>query len=122
MAWGRSLKELEAIANTPSRERRRAEAMGFKFGHCQVVVDPSAFGYRIGGRFTCACGNEEFYNIVIDKLLVEADMRVLEQAIDPARNLRALGSFGRKHLLADGYTPEQVDEMMAKADAFDRDH
>jgi hypothetical protein len=103
-----------------SRDIKRAEAMGFVFGRPELVDDPNNFGLLVRGTFSCICGRREQYSFAIASFDFQRSAAELAQVLDVGRMLRNAGSFSRKHLLTDGYTEAQVDDMLAKADAFDK--
>lgn len=103
------------MANSPTPYREKAEAMGFKFGRAEVFEDRTV-GYMLRGTFTCLCGTHEAYCFHID------EMAILDQhwqIFDPAWHLWRAGSFSKKHLLADGYSPEKVEEILQKGRDYD---
>lgn len=114
------LATLNAIANTPSRERRRAEAMGFVFGPSEVAYEDRSFGYEIRGSFKCVCGTEEMYRFTVDAVHVLNSRWDVGFLFDPAYHLTLFGSFSRAHLRNDGYSEEAITEMLRKGDEFDR--
>lgn len=107
------LDQLNVIANESTFERRRAEAMGFVFHKIEVVASPYGSGYLLGGNFRCVCGTEESFRFAIDEALLLSSQLPLE-LLDSAWHLRRAGSFSKQHLLADGYSPEAVDEIIRK--------
>jgi len=109
------LHEMNAIANTRTRARRRAEAMGFTFHKIEVFVCDE--GYLLGGRFMCVCGTEEAANFILDDHAIRSGHHHRE--LDFALRVERFGSFSREHLLADGYAPEVVDEILRKGREFD---
>lgn len=100
------------LANNLTYERRRAEHMGFKFSAVELV--PTLYGWRMAGSFTCICGREEYYRIAVPE-----DPKG-QYDLDPALWLRGYGSFDRKHLLADGYSEEEVSRIEGLGREFDR--
>lgn len=112
-----SLKRIEVIANKPTYERRRAEAMGFAFYSIEAHrLDDHPGEVFLRGMFTCACGKTEVYCFSF------SEFEFLIKDLDVAWRLRNFGSFGEKHLLKDGYTQEQVDAILRKGEEFDREH
>lgn len=109
------IAELTALAKRMTYHRARAEAMGFEFKH--ITVDPSN-GDLVQLRcvFSCICGlREEFINVFPTSM----PDSLLREFTDVAGSLSRHGSFSRAHLVADGYTLEQVEEIEAKGKAFD---
>ncbi|MGE4074919.1 MAG: hypothetical protein AB7F22_05170 [Reyranella sp.] len=117
-----SISELQALAERKTHDVRRAEAMGFVFH--RVKVEPVPFNPRdveLRGYFRCVCGTEEAFRFIVPhEILTCSDENLVHHEFDVGARLRRHGSFSRKHLLDDGYPPAQVDEMMAKTDAFNR--
>jgi len=110
---------LLTLATRKTRHRQRAEAMGFKFLQIEVVDSSVDFGWYVRCLFQCVCGKIEALNFKVGDSEQYMDPDTLAKTIDPAYRLHLAGSFSREHLLKDGYTVEQVDEMMEKAAAFD---
>jgi len=117
------LTAYNAAANFPSRERRRAEAMGFEFEVVEVVKHKSPFRqlFIMRGIFKCVCGKHESFAKMIDGTALHYSLP-LGVAFDPAAYLRGLGSFSRDHLLKDGYPPETVDEILERGRQFDMEN
>jgi len=110
--------DLAALANRMTYHRAKAEAMGFEFRHIGIEKSPWDGGETVHLRcvFVCICGRiEEFSNAVPANL----NDCILPAWTNVARQLWEIGSFSRDHLIADGYTEEQVDEIEAKGNAFD---
>jgi hypothetical protein len=82
--------------------------MGFALDRSEVFWTGEEL--RLTGRFRCVCGRfENFdYRIAIDA-----------EALDPARFLREQGAFGFQHLVDDGYTPSEVQDILSKGDRYD---
>lgn len=121
-----SLVDLVSFANESTRDRRRAEAMGFVFGPARVEC--TDYGGLDGhvvlrGAFSCVCGQLEAYQFVATQYeLEQATTALLRDMFDPALRLRHFGSFSREHLLEDGYSEAQVDEILRRGDEFDKEH
>lgn len=125
---GRNLwMRLEGFANEDTYDRRRATYMGFQFSRTVIEQAPDHSGYlSMTGSFKCVCGTLEHYQLPSIK---EADIRHainllgdeewLRSRTDPVRALRDLGSFSKEHLLADGYSPEAVNDILRKGWYFD---
>lgn len=112
-----SLGQLQSYVNRPTRTRARMERAGFRF------VDPvrveadwvNEGGVAVRGSFHCVCGTlEQFRFIVAPEALRDVVNWDYIDALDPARALWRFGSFDKEHLLADGYTEQQADEIVAK--------
>lgn len=122
-----SLDQLTVIANRPTFERRRAEAMGWTFYDIRVTRGNTSWHdqYALRGAFTCVCGAREQFQRIIDEahlFMAHNSDSVIAEEFDPALWLRRMGSFSRKHLLADGYTEDAVAEIERKAIEFDAAH
>lgn len=117
-----TLEQMTTIANSSTLWRRRAEAMGFSFGQVEVMLHPGRFeSVIIRGSFKCVCGSTEWYSFAVDTIFeMMRDMGAAVALFDPAARLAKFGSFSRKHLLSDGYTESQVDEIIRKGEEFDR--
>ena len=92
----------------------RAEAMGFVFGVPEVI--DHHLGFAVVGEFTCVCGRQERYLWIIE---ASADLLALDEMCDVGRQLRDHGAFSRKHLEQDGYSEQQIEEILARGAAFD---
>lgn len=104
----------------PSRARLRAEAMGFVFGKVLVMPDEDKRYVMIRGTFTCVCGRDENYALMVSPHDVMNLPRGMSDAVDPFVFLERHGSFSRKHLIADGYPPEVVDDIIERGLQWDR--
>lgn len=117
------LEEARCFANAMTHDRRRAEAMGWRFTDIRVEDNWEGDGVMLDCRFTCVCGTPEAFRQVYPYAVVmDAHPAVAEQMFDVALLLRRAGSFSRAHLLADGYTEAQVAEFERKGAEFDRQH
>lgn len=114
--WRGSVERAVRAAFERSKYRRAAEAAGFVFDPPTVEFSAYLMVMCARGRFTCVCGRVEAYRIAIDGFALELAISP-DHVLDPARRLHELGSFSRQHLLADGYTPAQVDEIVGKYNA-----
>lgn len=111
--------EMQEIARRPTRERRRAEAMGWTFERIEVVEGVSGCPV-LHGRFTCACGAPEGFSFTILPPELDAPRHIIEDyLLDVGARLRCYGSFSREHLLDDGFTEAQVAEFERRGAAFD---
>jgi len=115
---GRDLVELQSLANASTHARRRAEAMGWQFGPVDVALGAIPDTLTLRGTFTCRCGRPEWYSLVVSLSAMRRASAPRDE-LDVAAKLQALGSFSREHLLADGFTPEQVDEVERLGWQFD---
>ena len=107
------------FANSKTPSRLRAEAMGFTFSPVDVIYDSLWGETKIRGRFQCVCGRTEAYDFIVD--LHFLDQMLWHRELDVARRLQSLGSFSRPHLLEDGYTEEQVEEIERRGADWDAD-
>jgi len=112
-------QQLLTLATRKTPHRLRAEAMGFQFMQIEVVDSPVDFGWFVRCLFRCVCGKIEALTFKVGDVEQYMDPYTLAKTIDPAYRLYLAGSFSREHLLKDGYTEDQVAEMMEKAAAFD---
>lgn len=113
------LADLTRIANKMTYERARAEAMGFHFTRIEVRPMAGILGngaLMLRAVFTCVCGRQETFTSTFPE---DTPTGYLIEHADVARELRRAGSFSRDHLLSDGYTPEQIDEIERKGEDFD---
>lgn len=110
--------DLTALANRMTYHRAKAEAMGFEFRHIGIDKSPWDGGKTVVLRcvFVCLCGRIEEFSKAVPASL---NACLLPEWTNVARQLWEIGSFSRSHLIADGYTEEQVDEIEAKGKAFD---
>lgn len=119
-----TMAELHALANRMTYHRAKAEAMGFKFDRIEVRgaqqgASDSLYGdIELRAVFTCICGRQEQFRSLLHTSMPGAFLR---QKMNVAAELWRLGSFSRGHLLSDGYTPEQCDEIEAKGKQFDEE-
>lgn len=113
-------QKLTVLANQITPERRRAEAMGFVFGRIGVTDDPMGLNYILRAEFRCVCGTGEFFVRAIDADFVHRrNDDLVAREFDVAFQLRSFGSFSRRHLIADGFDPERVDEIIEKGERWD---
>ena len=117
--------DLEAIArdmNGPSRARRKAEAMGFTFSPVELSWSGVADVLLCTLNFLCVCGTHEVFQKRIFTSPLES-LRVTPLRFDDlVDDLWAAGAFSREHLVADGYSPEAIDAIIAKGERFDLEH
>lgn len=111
------LASFEAIANRVTYHRAKAEAMGFKFERVTLRDDFSVAGVRLDAPFSCVCGRRERLVSILRPTMPKS---VLTDLLDPVATLWGVGAFSREHLLADGYTSEQIDEFERRAAEFDK--
>jgi hypothetical protein len=99
---------LTDVAWRMTPDRVRAEAMGFQLSEAVVTWADDAL--VLHGQMRCVCGRHETFafRILIDPA-----------TLDPARLLRERGAFSQEHLVADGYTPDQVAEILQRGAAHD---
>src|SRR6185369_13784786 len=118
------LDRLVAYANERSFWWGRAQAMGFKLGPVSMDYWEGYGDYAMRGVFTCVCGRQEQYLFVLENALrvTELPQEFLIDLCDPALRLHNSGSFSRAHLLEDGYTEAQVQEIIAKGTVYDLEH
>jgi len=118
------LDALKAEASRMTYERARAEAMGFRFEDIDVKR-AHGVGVQLTGTLICVCGRRERFSegFVFDdgRVHVWDMMRYLLERMNIARAMGRAGAFTREHLLQDGYTPEQVDEIESKGRRFDQE-
>jgi len=116
------LKLARELVQRHTYARRRAEAQDFIF--TRIQVEPHFDGnIAVAADFTYICGKHERLVYMIDELAAEAMSRdAFEDLCDPALQAQRRGSFSIKHLLADGYTPEQVESIIERGYAFDREN
>ena len=103
--------KLTALAMRITNDRARCEAMGFTLTDCKVKWENDALVMQ--GTFNCVCGKPEHFNFTI---------AIDEAALDPARLLREYGAFSRDHLLVDGFTEDEMNDIIAKGVAYDLEH
>ena len=103
---------LRKLTETKTPARLRAEAMGFTFGNLEIVSCCWGIEYLFRGTFTCVCGRTEYFKFTFRR-------EEVEYVIDWCELIERGGSFSREHLLADGYSEDEVDAMMARALAVD---
>lgn len=119
MNLGRMAETLLELAQRSTHHRQRAEAMGFTFDTIRLNEnDPGILVMRV--EFNCVCGTPE--ELCLAATFHElAHLSSLDQhpMADPARELHRLGSFSKEHLLADGFTPADVDRIIQKGVDFD---
>lgn len=110
--------DLTALANRMTYHRAKAEAMGFQFRHIGIDKSPWDGGETMVLRcvFACVCGRVEEFSSNLPAFLNDC---VFPEWTNVARQLWESGSFSRDHLIADGYSEEQIDEIEAKGKAFD---
>lgn len=120
------LPVLTRIANRPTPAKLRVEAMGWKFGPVQVGDDIRSDTRYVGGPyvgvrgvFTCLCGKKEFFSATFCCEELE-DEKTAAMLLDVYAALERGGSFSKQHLIDDGYTPEQVAEILRKGEEYDR--
>ena len=101
------LYELTALANRSTFSRRRAEAMGFTFD--RIEVDEFLGVYSVSCYFTCVCGKPERFVHLLNE-----GLHLLERELDVAARIEAHGSFSRSHLINDGFSAADVDEILRK--------
>lgn len=98
---------------------KAARAVGFQFGdlrHEQIGHHHGELTWSMvdfGLKFKCICGREEFARIAFNYSTFESpsfDPSVLANT-DIAHELYKLGSFGKEHLLRDGYTDEDASRI-----------
>lgn len=99
---------LTEVAWRLTPDRQRAEAMGFRLQQADVYI--TEVGIELRGVLRCVCGRDEHY-----VFRVQIDPAVL----DPARLLNERGAFSREHLVEDGYSAAEIDEILAKGAAYD---
>lgn len=90
--------------------RKAAEAAGFTFGKVEVI---DTFDMLVMcGMFQCVCGRFEQYCFHLSPHAVsKVAARTL---LDPAYHLMMHGSFSKQHLLKDGYTDAQAEDISRK--------
>lgn len=115
------MTEIEAAVISFTSTRRHAAhrffGMGFALGRLQVEPgEPGANAIsgrfmhtwgRVLAHFRCVCGREEIFQMRFDCLPMLSTENLFE-------SLAGLGSLSREHLLADGYSVQQIDEMEAR--------
>jgi hypothetical protein len=109
---------LTEIANRTSYERRRAEFQGFRFGRMEVTDEGLFDNVHVKGTFQCVCGRTEAFRFIIH-VNERMPLDHLAVQLDIGRRLREHGSFDQRHLKEDGYTDEQIGDILAKGLAFD---
>ncbi len=116
------LAEVTEIVNRNTWHRRRMEAMGFKFQ--SIKAEYTASGVFIQADFLCVCGQHERLGVCISgkELLYGAVGLERHPRLDPALMLHDSGSFSRDHLVADGYTETQIQEILKRGEDFDEAH
>lgn len=93
------------------------EAIGFKMIKVGVRRHPGTDGWVVFGCFECVCGKHEFFAFAVER---EIELAIApDELCDPAQMLRRHGSFDRQHLVADGYSEAQVDQILERGRAFD---
>lgn len=115
------MAEFQMLAGRVTRDRRRAEAMGWTFDGIQAREDVSSNGVMVRCDFRCVCGRQEAFTMALSWTeLRSMPIEFLARHLDLVAQIRAGGSFSRKHLLADGYTEAQIAEFERKGEEFDR--
>lgn len=104
------MEELQKVVDLETHAKARAAAMGFIYRGSTINLVGSTI--IINGRFDCVCGKTETYNFKID----------LSSVLDPAALLDAHGAFSAEHLTEDGYTIEEIEDILNKGKQFDENY
>jgi hypothetical protein len=106
----------ELLLDEDSDAAKRFYGMGFSLERFDLIEDEDYDYMRVRGRFVCVCGRREQIQGIFAKDLLEHEELVehVAQEYNIYRMLQRAGSMSRDHLLKDGYTPEQIDDMEAR--------
>ena len=106
-------KTLSEISKRQTPALLRALAMGFILEHSEVCWDSNKDELVLKGRFLCVCGKYENFNFRIS---------IDHAALDPAKLLQEKGAFSSEHLELDGYTPEEIINILTSGTSYDLAH
>lgn len=117
------VSRLQRIINIRTSYTARVEAAGFKFDGAEVSYNIQTCGIDIGFRLICVCGTKEYAELripteVLAELYDSSD-EVLLDIFDPCKIIIDRGEFDYAHLIEDGYTPDQANEILRKLNAYD---
>lgn len=122
MLTGENLRGLQHEAERMTYERARAEAMGFRFS--DIAVYPAVGTVQLTATLTCVCGRKQRFAssfLINEGPPIAMQLDFIHQRINVARGMQRIGAFTRDHLLQDGYTPEQCDEIEERGRRFDEE-
>jgi hypothetical protein len=101
--------------NNPSATR--FYGMGFKLGRVDIGNDYGCI--RVRAEFICVCGQREAFSVSMSAEMAR-DPWAPSFMLNFYEALDKNGSMSRKHLLEDGYTPEEVDDMERRLEEYKR--
>jgi hypothetical protein len=87
---------------------RRFFGMGFTLD--RVQFDDGGYIWRYEAHFRCVCGRREAVGVAVSPEML-ADAPYLLDDLNLFRVLDRKGAMSREHLLNDGYTPAEIDDM-----------
>lgn len=105
--------DLPAFDRT-TRAALRFFAMGFTPTAQRFDDEHHYGGARLILSFRCVCGREEHFMVTVN------DVRELRHVRNIYEEIERSGATSREHLLADGYTVEQVNAILARGEKFDQ--
>jgi hypothetical protein len=100
-----------AVTRTNNFSAHRFFGMGFAIGPVDFVWSSARASLLLRAGFECICGRREFFQAMVRDDAEIGRLNVFEE-------LKRLGSLSRGHLLADGYSAAQIDDMEARFERY----
>lgn len=103
---------IDALTRTDTSGAHRFLGMGFRLYDVQFDEDIFTNSTRVRARFTCVCGRTEYWNQIIEEHAALEWQNIYDAIV-------RFGSTDRGHLLDDGYTEAQIEDMERRVAAFE---